>query len=199
MNKTVFISYSWKEPSAGIVSNWLKMSLENATIKISVDKEDCKYHDSIKEFEQKIGDADMIISVISRPYLNSIHCMYEIASIFEKGGEMEKRLFFIGIENIQTEAELRDYWSKELFDTETELAATSIAREPIEKRLEQVKLICNYLGRFMVYLSDRNRMDFTKVSEGNFREVVNRLQNRISEAEIPKDNLILANNMSHNN
>ena len=42
-------------------------------------------------------------------------------------------------------------------------------------------------------------MDFTKVSEGNFREVVNRLQNRISEAEIPKDNLILANNTSYNN
>lgn len=123
-------------------------------------------------------------------YLESIHCMYEVASVFKKGGEMPNRLFFVGLENVQSENELRKYWSEKLKETEAELAAAKIALEPIEKRLDQINLICSYLGEFIVYWDDRNRLNFSKVSENNFRVVVNRLYNRINEAEIPKGGLL---------
>lgn len=190
MNKTVFISYSWQEPSAGIVNNWLRPSIEDATINVSVDKKDCLYHDSIDEFERKIGNADMIIAVVSKPYLTSIHCMYEVASIFEAGGEMAERLFIIGIENIQTNDELRNYWVDKLNAAKTSLEGVDVAREPLEKRLAQIELICKHLGRFQVYFEDRNRMNFTKVSENSFQVVINKLQNRISNIKIPEDKLI---------
>lgn len=48
MNKTVFISYSWAEPSGGIVNNWLKPSLKNVGIGVSVDR--YTRHDYIQLF-----------------------------------------------------------------------------------------------------------------------------------------------------
>lgn len=189
MNKTVFISYSWQEPSAGIVNNWLKPSIENATIEVSVDKKDCRYHDSIEEFEQKIGNANLIIAVVSKSFLKSIHCMYEMASVFEVGGEMAKRLFFVSIEELQKDDELRNHWNTKLKEANDSLAAATIAKEPLEKAVKQIELICKHLGKFMVYINDQNRLDFSRVSENNFQVVVNKLQNRISNIELPEGEL----------
>lgn len=189
MNKTVFISYSWQEPSAGIVNNWLKPSIENTTIEVSVDKKDCRYHDSIQEFEQKIGNANLIVAVVSKPFLKSIHCMYEMASVFEVGGEMAKRLFFVSIEELQKDDELRNHWNAKLKEAIDSLAAATIAKEPLEKALKQIELICKHLGKFMVYINDQNRLDFSQVSENNFQVVVDRLQNRISNIELPEGEL----------
>ena len=191
MNKTVFISYSWREPSAGIVNNWLKTSLRYATIKVSVDKDDCQYHDSIDEVEQKIGDAEMIIAVVSKPFLESIHCMYEMASVFEKGGEMSSRLFVIGIEEVQSEDEIRNIWREKYKTTEEALNAEDFAREPLEKKFEQLSLIRKHLGKFLVYLSDRNRMNFTEVSKDNFNEIVKILfNNNRKNLTIPEGDLL---------
>ena len=75
MNKTVFISYSWAEPSGGIVNDWLKPSLKDADISVSVDKDNCQYQDSIEEYEQEIGNANMIIAVVSN-FISGINQLY---------------------------------------------------------------------------------------------------------------------------
>ena len=190
MNKTVFISYSWAEPSSGIVNNWLTGCLKGATIDYSVDKQDCQYHDSIAEFERKIGNADMIIAVISRSFLESIHCMYEMASVFEKGGDIARRLFVIGIEEIQKEDEIRHYWKDEYDEAKYRFETEEFAVEPIEKKYNQTDLIRKHLGKFLVYLGDRNGMNFSIVSANNYSAVLKQLQNRINEAEIPVGDLM---------
>ena len=190
MNKTVFISYSWAEPSGGIVNNWLKPSLKNVGIGVSVDKDNCQYQDSIEEYEQEIGNADMIIAVVGNSYLESINCMYEIASIFEKGGELAKRLYFIALEKVQSDDQIAKHWSDAKFEVENRLKGKTIAREPDENRLKRIDLICEHLGKFLLYWNDRNRLDFSKVSEENFQVVVNRILERINEAEIPSEPLV---------
>lgn len=174
MNKTVFISYSWQEPSAGIVNNWLKPSLKNAGIVVSVDKDNCQYQDSIDQYEREIGNADKIIAVVSRPYLESINCMYEMALIFEKGGELSNRLFFVGIEKVQTVEQIIIFWKKALVDVQNDMVGQTIL-QPYEKKKQRVELILNHLGDFLNYWDDINRMDFSKVSENNFQGVINRI------------------------
>ena len=187
MNKTVFISYSWAEPSGGIVNNWLKPSLKDAGISVSVDKDNCQYQDSIEEYEQEIGNADMIIAVVGNLYLESINCMYEIASIFEKGGELSKRLYFIALEKVQSDDQIAKHWSEAKFEVESRLKRKVVAREPDEKKLEKIDLICKYLGEILVYWNDRSRLDFSKVSKDNFHIVVNKILDRINDAEIPSE------------
>ena len=190
MNKNVCISYNWQEPSSGIVNNWLTKTLEDAEISYSVDRKDCLYHDSIEEFERKIGEADMIIAVVSKPFLASVHCMYEMALVFAKGGEMIKRLFFIGIEEVETNEQIVDRWENELNQAVEELSRRSIAREPFEKRKQQLQLICDNLGKFLVYYRDINREDFSKVSKDNFQLMINKLQNRIDEIKILEEDIL---------
>lgn len=191
MNKTVFISYSWQEPSAGIVNNWLKPSLKNAGIGVSVDKDNCQYQDSIEQYEKEIGDADMIISLVCRPYLESVNCMYEIASFFAKGGEMANRLFFIGLGDVQSNEEITDFWNNKLIVAQERLKGKSTGRQLYEKELKKIEQICEHLGDFLVYWNDINRLDFSKVSENNFQVVVDRILNRISKIEIPEGELAI--------
>lgn len=190
MNKTVFISYSWAEPSASIVNNWLKPSLKNAGINVSVDKDGCQYQDSIELYEQEIGNADMIIAVVSQPYLKSVNCMYEMACVLKREGNLDKRLYFVEIEKTQSNDVIIGCWSKTWEDTKNDLEGVTVGRKLKEKELEKIESICDSLGDFLVYWNDRNRMDFSKVSENNFRLVTNRILHRISEAEIPKGDLL---------
>lgn len=190
MNKTVFISYSWAEPSASIVNNWLKPSLKDVGINVSVDKDDCQYQDSIELYEQEIGNADMIIAVVSQPYLKSVNCMYEIACVLKREGNLDKRLYFVATEKTQSNEEIISYWSKTLDDAKNDLVGITVGRKLKEKELERIELICEGMGDFLVYWNDRNRMDFSKVSENNFRMVINRILHRISEAEMPEEDLL---------
>ncbi len=190
MNKTVFISYSWAEPSASIVNNWLKPSLKDAGINVSVDKDDCQYQDSIELYEQEIGNADMIIAVVSQPYLKSVNCMYEMACVLKREGNLDKRLYFVATEKTQTNEEVIGYWSKTLEDAKNDLVGVTIGRKLKEKELERIELICNSIGDFLVYWNDRNRMDFSKVSENNFRMVISRILNRIIETDMPEEDLL---------
>ena len=198
MNKTVFISYSWAEPSGGIVNNWLKPSLKNAGIDVSVDKDDCHYQDSIEQYEQEIGNADKIIAVVSRPYLESINCMYEMALIFEKGGELNNRLYFVGIEKVQSIEDIINFWNKALVDVQNDMIGKAIL-QPYEKKKRKVDLILKHLGDFLDYWEDINRMDFSKVSEENFKVLTNIVIDRTNEAEMSKENLMLTNPPLSNN
>ena len=116
--------------------------------------------------------------------------MYEIASIFEKGGELSKRLYFIALEKVQSDDQIAKHWSDAKFEVESRLKRIVVAREPDEKKLEKIDLICKYLGEILVYWNDRNRLDFSKVSKNNFHIVVNKILDRINDADIPAGTLV---------
>lgn len=128
----LYISYSRK--NSDLVDN-VCSDLKNRNIPFHIDKSDLHYKSNIKEYMDKIGASDAVISFISKPYLESDNCMYELTSIFEHG-DLEKRFFPVLINDQNyfdktSQIEIIGYWE----DKERELRdrMKSLAEEHKEK------------------------------------------------------------------
>lgn len=193
MSKKVFISYNWQEPTSGIVNNWLYPSLakmKGQDIDVSVDRKDCKYHESIEEFEKKIGEAELVIAVINEPYFHSLHCMYEAASVIEKGNIAERLYLIVTLNNLPPCDMITEEWERKAEELEMQLAKRKHGKEPIEKELRQINLVLKHIGALWVYMEDRNRLDFSRVSKQNFQELRDRLKGYVVKAEYRSDGLL---------
>jgi hypothetical protein len=89
--EAIFVSYAWGGESENIVDD-LERAFIRRGLRIVRDKKDLSYKGSIKEFEQRIGQGQCIILVISDNYLRSRHCMYELIKINENQ-DFLKRIF----------------------------------------------------------------------------------------------------------
>lgn len=96
----VFISYKWGGESEKI-ANELKDTLSEKRINVKIDKEELPYKGNIEQFEKHIGQAEAILVVVSHAYMESIHCMYELAEIFSHGN-FEERVFPIVLKDAKT-------------------------------------------------------------------------------------------------
>lgn len=82
----IFISYAWKGESEDMVNKLysiLKSKFNEYGIELVRDKVDLGYKGSIKEFMRRIGGGSYIIVVISKKYLQSKNCMFELLEIAE--------------------------------------------------------------------------------------------------------------------
>jgi hypothetical protein len=87
----VFVSYAWGGESESMV-NELEQAFTKRGIQIKRDKKVIEYKGSIKEFEQRIGQGQCIVLVISDKYLRSEHCMYELVEV-DKKQNLRDRIF----------------------------------------------------------------------------------------------------------
>ena len=90
-NSEIFISYAWGGESEQLV-DLIEQSAQNKGIPIIRDKKDAGYKARIKEFMQRIGQGKAIIVVISKRYLESENCMFELIEI-AKNGQFYDRIF----------------------------------------------------------------------------------------------------------
>jgi hypothetical protein len=89
--RAVFVSYAWGSESERTVDE-LEQAFAGRGIRIVRDKKELSYKDSIEEFEQRIGQGQCIILVISDKYLRSEHCMYELVEV-DENRELRERIF----------------------------------------------------------------------------------------------------------
>jgi hypothetical protein len=81
--KAVFVSYAWGGES-GRMADELERAFAEHGIRIIRDIKDLDYKGSIEAFEQRIGQGQCIILIISDKYLRSEHCMYELVEADKK-------------------------------------------------------------------------------------------------------------------
>ena len=87
---SIFLSYSWSEKQLiDLLQNFLEESF-GKKILIFRDTQ-LSYKDNLTEFMKKIRECDVVISVVSKSYLNSPNCMFEVAE-FMKERDYESRL-----------------------------------------------------------------------------------------------------------
>lgn len=118
----IFISYAWGGESERTV-NELELAFAERGLSTVRDKKDLSYKDSIREFEQRLGQGQCIILVISDRYLRSEHCMYELVEI-AKHKEFRKRIFPIVLEDARIykpldRLEYIKHWDKEIDQLDT--------------------------------------------------------------------------------
>lgn len=95
--REVFVSYAWGNESEKVVDR-LEQTFRDRGIAVVRDKSDMQYRDSIQDFMRRIGRGKAIVVVLSKNYLESTSCMFELTQIAARG-EMRKRVFPIVLED----------------------------------------------------------------------------------------------------
>lgn len=151
----IYISYNWH--SGKLIAEQLCSALDKATIKYAIDKKDCSYRKDIREFENQLGSADMIIAIITNEYLRSMQCMRELALISKKG-MIDKRLFpIVDLESrdVVAFAEHRKYWTDKLKEYET-IDKSPGNDAPILEVKQDIDLIINEFSNIWSYIKNVN-------------------------------------------
>jgi len=89
--KAIFISYAWGGESERTVDE-LERAFAARGLRIVRDKKDLGYKGSIQAFEQRLGQGQCVILVVSDKYLRSEHCMFELVEAAENR-DLRARLF----------------------------------------------------------------------------------------------------------
>jgi hypothetical protein len=113
----VFVSYAWTDESTAVVDE-LQAALDGSDITFLRDKDEIKYKDSIQQFMRRIGEGNAIVIVLSKRYLESKNCMFELTTI-AGNGEIRGRVFPIILKdaNIYDAAgrlDYIDYWQTKI-------------------------------------------------------------------------------------
>jgi hypothetical protein len=98
-NKEVFISYGWGEEREELVDK-LEQALKDKKIPIVRDKNEVGYKERIKNFMKRIGRGRCVIVVISKKYIESESCMFELVEI-ASNGDFYDRIFPIVLEDAE--------------------------------------------------------------------------------------------------
>lgn len=180
MNDSVFISYSWREPSNHIVENDIQSALSQNNIPYVLDKKDCNYMTNIPEFEKELASGGRIVAVISAPYVKSIQCMYEMALMFERG-EVQKRVLLVSLDDFNRNSkefyyDVVNYWQAELLKNENMLASLSEgAKMPYKQDIEYIRLIIKHIGEFWAFLRNENTLTLTELGKNGFKQLIDKL------------------------
>ena len=116
MNKIVYVSYKHNEATDSRIQAIINGLVTNH-INYSIDKEHVGYRDSIRKYEEEIGQGARIIVVITDDYLESPHCMYELTQIWKNKNVKERVFPIIDIEKYPRDSEgllkSKAYWTNE--------------------------------------------------------------------------------------
>lgn len=194
MDRKVHISYKWIEPGTGIVRNWLFPALTRNDFFGVLDVKDCCYMKSIRQFEQEIGQADLVIIVVNKDYMDSDDCLYEATSIINNGNYIN-RVALINMDGtyLSTTAyvEKMQYYQACLTqEMEKKKVVIQYATTPLDVKIEKYETILNGLGQFWNMVSDNNTLNFTALSKDDFAIVIAKIKELYEKSMIDESMLV---------
>ncbi|MBQ9576315.1 MAG: TIR domain-containing protein [Muribaculaceae bacterium] len=181
----LYISYNWESSSQHTV-DYLCYVLDTHGIPYKRDKKDCPYNDNIKDFMDAIRKGKMVIVVLSRPYLYSQNCMYELTGILENEHYKERILPVVMDDTIRSSlfyADLVGYW-KEKKDEQEEMVRRLNAIDPNKAKPEAAKLkvietIYDKLDDIKEYINWTNAENLDLLCATQFRLIVEIIKKRV--------------------
>lgn len=156
----IFLSYCWSNEK---IADLIDQYFSNNGIKVKRDKRDLKYKQSIKEFMKTIRDAEYVIMIISKEYLESKNCMYEMLE-FVKNKNFEDKIIPI----ITKESKIFDanskinylkYWTNKKNDLKEALKDVSAENSiPIIQEIKEYDNVESQILDFLNIISDMNNI-----------------------------------------
>ncbi|MCW5516483.1 toll/interleukin-1 receptor domain-containing protein [Muriicola sp. Z0-33] len=121
----VFISYKWGGDSEKL-ANELKDTLTDKGLDVKIDKEVLPYKADIQQFEKHIGQADIILVVLSDDYLKAEHCMFELSEIY-RNDDFTERIFPLALKDAKTFKSkdlsvYKDFWNDRIKEIGIEIS-----------------------------------------------------------------------------
>ena len=158
----VFVSYKWGGDSEALVDE-IQQRLSERGVLITRDKNEVTYRDSIQQFMQRIGTGKCIVVILSKAYLESRNCMYELTQIAGHP-EFARRVYPIvmedaGVFDPRTQLRYIKYWGNKRAELDGEMK--EVGQEHLEGIREELDLyedIRNTISRIMKVLGDMNTL-----------------------------------------
>ena len=188
-NNPVYFSYAWANPDnpnlEKDVDNLCQL-LDDNNIYYKRDKTNlCPYRWSINKAEEEIGEGSVIIVVISKRYIESLHCMNEWHMIRENGRIWE-RVFPIVLEdgNVADEKVFDSFY--DYFETrKTEILEKQkkgrILLSKVEGQAAETGFFIHDLQILNKYLCDYNHSKISLLRENNYGIIIEQLKAIINE------------------
>ncbi len=178
MNNTqIFLSYAWGGESEKIV-NELDNAFQEKGITLIRDKRDLGFKGMITDFMQKIGEGNVVVTVISDKYLKSPYCMFELLEIY-RNLNFKERIFpiVLGDANVFDPLPRLQYlkhWQdkkKELDDAIMQFGIDAIT--VIGDDYKIYKKIFDNFGEVVNILKEINSLTPEMHREDNFKTLIN--------------------------
>jgi internalin A len=158
----VFVSYKWGGASEALVDE-IQQRLADRGVLITRDKNEVAYRDPIQQFMQRIGAGKCVVVILSKAYLESKNCMYELTQLAGHP-EFARHVYPIvmedaGIFDPLTRLGYIKYWESK--QAELDAAMKEVGQEHLEGIREDLDLyedIRNTISRIMNVLGDMNTL-----------------------------------------
>lgn len=183
--KEVFVSYSWEEQSTELIDQ-LQKALDGSGIKVHRDRDELKYKESIWEFMRRMGDGKCVIVVISKDYLQSTSCMFELLEIAGRG-DVRDRVFPVvlddaGIYDAAGRLDYVKYWESRAAELDSKMKTVGSANlSGIREDIDLFTKIRGTIAEIVNVLGDMNAFTAKQHRDSNYQELIRAVEKRLSE------------------
>lgn len=183
--KEVFVSYAWTDESTAIVDK-LQEAFQGRNIVLIRDKNEMRYKDSIRDFMRRIGRGKCIVVVLSKRYLESTSCMFELTEIADRG-EIRDRVFPIVLDDAgiyEGRGRLRyiRYWERKKDGLDAEMKEVSGEYlQGIREELDLFAKIRGTIASIVDILGDMNALSPGQHQGADFQTLLAALEGRLAE------------------
>ncbi len=197
----LYISYAWSVDDPLIDA--IEASLSKAGFVLHRDKRDVGYGASISEFMEQLGDAKLVLVVISDKYLRSPYCVGELLSIYrsqqkanaaESKARFQRTILPIVLPDAKgawvppKSFEYLDHWKQEAVQAQTYLRdyGTALASE----RLAQFREIEDFkkmIDSLLVFVGDLNSMSVEALASNDFERLREAVAARLGRPADPQE------------
>ena len=151
----IFLSYSHAQSQ---YADKIEQYLNQHHIALTRDRHEEKETDSISGFIRRVGEADLVILLISDEYMKSYYCLYEALLAYSHRDRRNLIPILLPEADILTwEGQLTylRFWNdaKEKLRMKISMAP-GIGTVELQKALRQIEAYSSYLGDFMAYIKD---------------------------------------------
>ena len=151
----IFLSYNHKQSD---YADKIEQYLNRHHVAVLRDRHDEKETDSISEFISRVGEADLVILLISDDYLKSYYCLYEALLAYSHRNKRNLIPILMPDADVLTgkgHARYLSYWKWESNSRREMLEDMPVTgAEALRRELRQVEVYRNYLGDFLAYIKD---------------------------------------------
>ncbi|MCX8532295.1 toll/interleukin-1 receptor domain-containing protein [Chryseobacterium luquanense] len=178
MDHDIFISYSWNNKD---IADKIYSELTLIGLKILKDNHEVKYKDSLKDFMFKIRDSKYSILLISKDYLKSVNCMFEVMQLLKDEKSIWNKILPINIDakyyDIIDRIEYVKYWqekdkviSQSIADIDITNAISSL------EELKNIKIITQNIDSFLTKLKDILVITPSKLFSNSYKELLDKVK-----------------------
>jgi len=160
----IFLSYSWSDKN---VADKIEQYFSEKGIKVKRDTRDIGNWSSIKKFMSSIRSQDYAILIISKKYLTSVNCMFEVMEI-AKEEEYQNKIFPVVLEHsiytAEGKIEYIKFWENSCNELKQSIKTINIensAEMVIE--LKRRKQITFNISEFLSLVADMNNPQMENV------------------------------------